>query len=429
MTEPGADEFDVIVIGGGPAGAVCSGLLAKRGHRVLVLEKERFPRYHIGESLITGMMSVLDELGLLERIEEYGFPRKYGLSIIWGADRELWNVNFAEIGGPYEYSFHVRRKEFDELLLRRAAELGALVREEATVGEPILDGARVTGVRYRAGGADWREATARLVIDASGQSRVLTRRLAGASWAEDLRNVAHWSYFAPTAELPDGQQGNILVERVSNGWFWGIPVDSRNGTLSVGYVTRLAELNSGRADLHELFEAGLAESKQLKKLLVGSEQVGEFRTIRDWSYLSDRFSGPGWLAAGDAAGFIDPLFSGGVCLAILEADAAATAADRALRAPDTEPRELRRYDRGCRRMLADFLSYVRFFYDPTRDRESYFEQAEAMARMAAEHPAAQAAFVAVISGRTSLARLFEAMNSDEEGSPAETGDVAEPVRP
>lgn len=401
------EEFDAVIVGGGPAGSVTGALLAKRGHRVLILEKERFPRYHIGESLIIGMMTVLEELDLIDRLAGARFPRKDGLSLVWGKDRQLWNITFAEaVGAPYDYSYHVRRAEFDELLLTRAGELGAVVRQEATVKEALSDGERITGVRYTlAGESTDRRARARVVVEASGQARVLGRRLSPIQWQDDLRSVAYWTYWAPTRDLPEGQRGNILVERVPDGWFWAIPVESDPPTLSVGYVTPTSELGK-RGSLRELYDAGLASSKVLKGLLEGSSRVAEFRTTRDWSYLAESVAGPGWLAVGDAGGFIDPLFSGGVCLAILGAHPAARAVDVALRRPALAEQAFDAYRGGHRKMITSFLEYVRFFYDPDRDREDYFEQAQAMAELHERHVGAREAFVTVISGVSALATLF-----------------------
>src|SRR5262245_33063931 len=146
-----------------------------RGHRVLVLEREKFPRYHIGESLITGSLPALEELGLRERLDQMGFTKKYGGTLLWGKSQGTWDFRFTE-SSNYEYSYQVRRADFDSVLLTRARELGAYVIEEATVKEPIFDGERVIGVSYtQKGGTEKRTATCRLLVDASGQSHILAR--------------------------------------------------------------------------------------------------------------------------------------------------------------------------------------------------------------------------------------------------------------
>src|SRR5918998_9271 len=161
---------DVLVIGGGPAGATTAALLASEGHDVVVLEREKFPRYHIGESLVPGVMPVLERLGLSDRMGPY--QRKNGISLLWGAEREVWTVYFGE-GGPYEYAYEVQRAEFDNLLLTRARELGALVLEEATVTDVLFDDdGRAVGAEYRVGDSpQTARIDARFVVDATGQGK------------------------------------------------------------------------------------------------------------------------------------------------------------------------------------------------------------------------------------------------------------------
>src|SRR5215813_8169161 len=192
---PEIRQYDVVVVGGGPAGSTTAALLAKRGREVLVLERERFPRYHIGESLITGVIPVINELGLVDELEAR-FQKKYGVTLVWGSDPEPWRVSFGQ-AGRYDHSWHVIRSEFDDLLLDNARRLGVRVEEEAHVTEVLTgEDGEVQGVMYKYGGEKHR-ATARFVVDASGQSRAVCRKLTNVSWQDELRNVAVWSYFGP----------------------------------------------------------------------------------------------------------------------------------------------------------------------------------------------------------------------------------------
>lgn len=368
------DQFDVIVIGGGPAGATLAALLGQRGRRVLVLDRERFPRYHIGESLIPGFMRPMEELGLTERLEARGFERKNGGTLHWGAQKIPWGFSFIE-GGPYKYSYHVRRADLDAMILDRARELGAYVLEEATVKEPIEEDGRVVGVRYTLRGADGtHEARASLVVDASGQARVLGRKYSEIKWHEEMRNVAVWTYFDNTDRLPGDERTNILIEGLENGWFWGIPIDG--ATMSVGYVTASSKATESDQSLEQLFTEQVQKSTQLKELLRDARQSAGFRSARDWSYTCQRFHGPGWALVGDAAAFVDPLFSTGVALATLAGSALSKVVEEILQHPEIEERALERYAVAYRAFFDEIRTFVEKFYDRTKHKEFYWEQAQ-----------------------------------------------------
>ncbi|MGH3313460.1 MAG: NAD(P)/FAD-dependent oxidoreductase [Streptomyces sp.] len=389
------EEFDAIVIGGGPAGSTTAGLLAKRGHRVLVLDRERFPRYHVGESLIPAFMRPMQELGITERMDARGFERKYGGTLVWGNAQIPWNFSFIE-GTTHEFAYHTRRADMDSLILDRARELGAFIVEEATVKEPIETDGRVTGVRYTLRGTDgMHEARAKMVIDASGQARLLSRKYADVTWHEELRNVAVWTYFDNCERLPGDEYTNILIEGLDEGWFWGIPIDK--GTISVGYVTRSEEANKDGKSLEDLFKAEVAKSTKLKKMLAGGNQSAGWRTARDWSYTSQSFTGNGWVCVGDSAAFVDPLFSTGVALATLAGSTLAKIVDKIIQHPEIEEQALKRYVTAYRGFFDEIRVFVERFYDRTRYKEFYHSLAQEMVDPERERtPSAN--FVQLISG-------------------------------
>ncbi len=371
------DVLDVVVIGGGPAGATLAGLLARKNRNVLILERERFPRYHIGESLIPGFMRAMEELGMTERLEARGFEKKAGGTLLWGAGRIPWGFSFIE-GTPYKHAYHVRRADLDSMLLDRARELGAHVLEEATVKDFIEENGRVTGVTYTVRGSEvpLHEVRTSLVIDASGQARVLGRKYATVNWHEDLRNVAIWTYFDNCHRLPGAERSNILTEGLSDGWFWAIPIGE--STMSVGYVTT-SDNAAANGSLEDMFSARREETTQVKELLRDATQAGGFRTARDWSYTCDRFYGPGWALVGDAAAFVDPLLSTGVTLATLAASALSGIVDTVLDHPEIEEKALERYATTYRRFFDEIRVFIGKFYDQSKNKEFYWDQAQQLA--------------------------------------------------
>jgi flavin-dependent dehydrogenase len=398
-----SDEFDVIVIGGGPAGATTAGLLAKRGHKVLVLDKERFPRYHVGESLIPAFMRPMEELGITQRMDERGFERKYGGTLVWGNKQIPWVFSFIQ-GGSHAYAYHTRRADLDALILDRARELGVSVIEDATVKEPVEEDGRVVGVRFTLRGSEeQREVRASLVVDASGQARVLNRRYSDITWHPELRNVAVWTYFDNCERLPGDEYTNILIEGLDDGWFWAIPLDK--GTISVGYVTRAELAGESDKSLEQLFAAERDRTTKLKKMLHAANQSAGFRTARDWSYTSHTFHGDGWVCVGDSAAFVDPLFSTGVALATLAGSALSKIIDQVLRHPEIEREALGRYAAAYRGFFDEIRSFVERFYDRTKYKEFYYSLAQEMVDPEKKNePSAD--FVTLISGLSGKHPMF-----------------------
>lgn len=397
-------EYDVIVVGSGPAGATVSGLLAKWGRRVLVLEKEKFPRYHIGESLVPGCMPILEELGVAEAVEATGATKKYGISFIWGEDPDPWSVDFDEIC-PHPYAFEVKRAEFDALLLANSRSLGATVIEEANVRDFVFEGDRCVGVTFSRGRSDTvTEVRAKFVVDASGQAKLLGRRFDTVGWHDDLKNLATWTYFQGGSRLEGRKAGNILVETLHPGWLWLIPFS--DGTCSVGFVAPAEEYKSTGLAPEEVLKAKIRESALVQQLLTGAEEVAQARTAKDWSYTSSRMTAPGCLMTGDAAAFIDPLFSTGVMLAMRAATSAARAVNAVLDRPEDEESIRTGYETSYREFLDVVLSFVRFFYDPSKKVIEYFEEARKLVDPD-EALAAREDFVMLISGLYGIEPIME----------------------
>lgn len=368
--------YDAIVIGGGPGGSTTAGLLARTGYDVLLLEKEKFPRYHIGESFVPGLNPVIDELGVRDAVEAAGFTRKSGISLLWGAERELWSVGFDE-GGPYPYTWQVKRADFDLILLEHARKMGVTVIEEATVRDATVTDGRVTGVTYSLGrGGAPTEVSARYIVDASGQTKLLGRKFGTADVHEDLKNLAVWTYYQGGRHFDGDMAGNILVENHLDGWLWLIPLS--DGTRSVGFVGPNDALAASPLSKIELLESKIASSRMAKPMLAGATRVADVRTAKDWSYTCSSFSGPGYLLVGDSAAFIDPLFSTGVTLAMRSASSAAATVAAVLKEPEREDVFQRGYEEGYRSFLDSVRSFVRFFYDASKDVEMYWAKAKTL---------------------------------------------------
>jgi flavin-dependent dehydrogenase len=377
-------DVDVVVVGGGPSGATAAAILAKNQKRVVLIERDSFPRHHIGEALQPAAVEMLDlHLGLRPLLEAQGFSRKYGATYEWGETKDRWNILFdARLEGDlpglssgsiheggYEYTWHVDRSRFDALLLKVASEHGVTVLKGEAV-RPLVEGDRVVGVEVRHADGRLEELRARQVVDASGQRCFLGRRFGVVKNVEDMKATAVYGYFEHAGGLPNALDRSVtLIVSTPEGWCWFIPQSPTR--TSVGYVT-----HNG----HELDEQGFLDVLAQTSLpLQGARLIEEdgrrIRHARNWSYQVGRVAGPGWVCCGDAAGFVDPILSGGVEFAIRGACNGAMAVLKVLDDGWDELEVASAYQRRLFEERDAYLSLARYWYGNNRSVRGFFWEA------------------------------------------------------
>ena len=366
---------DVIVIGGGPAGSAAATMLARKGWQVTVLERERFPRDHVGESLLPASIPILEELGALPAVENAGFLHKYGATMVWGSGDNPWSWYFKETSKRYPHSYQVWRPQFDQILLDNARAQGVTVLENHQVTEVIFDDGEAVGVSFANGDGVTGEAECRFVVDASGQSTLLARHLEWKQWDPFFQNLAVYAYFAGAQPLPEPNQNNIFIESYRHGWLWSIPLHT--GRTSVGAVV---DSKTGQEGIQQngakaFLEAQLAQSNHLRVMLENAKIDSEPTVVVDWSYTAEKLFGPGYILAGDAACFVDPLFSSGVHLALMSGVLAAAYVTTALNDPSMADEAGQVYQELYLKEYNQFREMARLFYSSNLTAESYFWEA------------------------------------------------------
>ncbi len=400
------EEYDVVVAGGGPGGSTLASLVARQGHRVLVLEKEKFPRYQIGESLLPSTVHGICRLtGVADRLSEAGFTRKLGGTFRWGATKEPWTFSFSvspAMVGATSFAYQVERSKFDQILLDNARFVGAQVREECAVSDVIRDGERVTGVVYTDRDRDEHQVRAKYVVDASGHNSRIYKRVGGSrEYSEFFRSLALFGYYEGGRRLPEPSSGNILSVAFDSGWFWYIPLSPT--LTSVGAVVRREMASKIQGDPEEALEALISECPMIREYLAGAKRVttgeyGQLRVRRDYSYRHTSFWTPGLALIGDAACFVDPVFSSGVHLATYSALLAARSINSTLSGLVSEEAAFREFENRYRREYGIFYEFLMAFYDLNVSEDSYFWSAK---KITGNTSAELQSFVELVGGMSS----------------------------
>ena len=395
--------YDAIVVGGGPAGTTTAVVLAQHGHRVLLLEREEFPRYHIGEGLMPATWFTFERLGVLDWLKRSGSPVKHSVQFVLPNHNVPLPIYFFQtIKHEWASTWHVLRSDFDAMMLRNAAEKGVEIRQGATVREVLMADGRAVGVRAVIGGgtAAFR---ARVVVDATGRDALLASQLGWKRRDPDLNKIAIFTYFTGALRDPGLDEGATTIAYIPDkGWFWYIPLV--DDTVSVGVVAEHDYLYRDREtrDPEAIFRREAAACRWIREHLEPGIHRGPVRVTGEFSYRAAAVGGDGFCLVGDAYSFLDPVFASGVFVALKSGELAADAICASLdRGEDVTAATFDDYSRDIRYVLDSFRKIIIAFYDRT------FRFSEFLGR----YPHLEPRLVNLLVGNVSrdLEPLFEAL--------------------
>jgi geranylgeranyl reductase family protein len=360
------NNYDVIVIGGGPAGSTAASILAREGSKVVLFEKEKFPRHHIGESLMTDTYWTFQRMGFLEKLRSSAFTQKYSVQFANQAGRESHPFYFFEaVHNESAVTWQVTRAVFDKMLIEHAAEQGADIHQGVAVKQVLFEGDKATGVEVEMADGVRQMFFAKVIVDATGQSAMLSNKFRWRVRDPKLKKAVLYSYYKGAHREKDLNGGATLVLRTpkgSEGWFWYIPLE--DDITSVGIVANADYLLKGRGqDLAKIFEEEVQKTESCRRRVAQGERVDKIYSILDYSYRSKKNAGNGFMIIGDAYGFLDPIYSSGVLLALKMAELAADAIHDAFRHDDFSAERLGQFQSKLDRGIESMRKLVYAFYN------------------------------------------------------------------
>jgi flavin-dependent dehydrogenase len=356
-------SYDCLVIGAGPGGASAAAIVAEQGHSTLLLERDKMPRFHVGESLMPETYWIFERLGILQEMDRMGFTRKNGVQFVNSSGKESKPFIFAEHDDrPCNESWHVERSKFDQVLYETAFNRGATCSDETRVLDIDIRKKSPHRVTIQTAEGKEQDITAKVIIDASGQSTMLAERMKLKEYYPDLKKAAIWGYFDGAVRAGGGnpEVTCILHTETKDAWFWFIPLG--NGTVSVGLVGDNDFLLKRGGSPTKTFETEIQNCPGIKRRLLDATLKGKFNVAKEFSYTVKEQAGDGWVMVGDAGGFIDPIYSSGVFLALKSGVMAGEAVAEGLFSGDVSAKQLGRWTREYNSGVSLIKKLVSAFY-------------------------------------------------------------------